>query len=82
MKITKKGSERATIRNDEVVPEDEFCHNCGGKSYIVESIEKIDCININYAIVVREVVHNEISEYTQSWQDAMQTTNYKQKLLQ
>lgn len=74
--------ERATIRNDEVVPEDDFCHNCGSKSYIVEKIDKIDCININYAIVVREIIQNEINEYTQSWQDAMQTSNYKPKLLQ
>ena len=73
--------ERATIRNDEVVPESGFCHNCGGKAYTVEQIEKIDCININYAIVKREIVNNEITEYTQSWLDAMQTSNYKPKLL-
>ncbi len=46
-----------------------------------EEIEKIDCININYAIVVREIVKNEINEYTQSWVDAMQTSNYTPKLL-
>ena len=73
--------ERATIRNGEVVPEAEFCPNCGDKAYKVEEIEKIDCININYAIVVREIVKNEINEYTQSWVDAMQTSNYTPKLL-
>lgn len=73
--------ERATIRNGEVVPEAEFCPNCGGKAYKIEEIEKIDCININYAIVVREIVKNEINEYTQSWVDAMQTSNYTPKLL-
>ncbi len=25
--------QRATIRNGEVVPEDNFCHNCGSKAY-------------------------------------------------
>ena len=73
--------ERATIRNGEGVPEAEFCPNCGGKAYKIEEIEKIDCININYAIVVREIVKNEINEYTQSWVDAMQTSNYTPKLL-
>ena len=73
--------ERATIRNGEVVPEAEFCPNCGGKAYKIEEIEKIDSININYAIVVREIVKNEINEYTQSWVDAMQTSNYTPKLL-
>ncbi len=74
--------ERATIRNGEVVPEGDFCPNCGSKSYQVEEIEKIDCININYAIVVRQIVKNEISEYTQSWIDVMQTSSYIPKLPQ
>lgn len=73
---------RTTIRNDEVVPEEGFCHNCGCREYSVHEIEKIDCININYAIVVRKVIDNEIREYTQSWFDAMQTSGYKPKLLQ
>ena len=73
--------ERATIRNGEVVPEESYCHNCGSKLYRVEEIEKIDCININYAIVMREIVQNEITEYTQSWLDAMQTSGYTPKLL-
>lgn len=66
--------ERATIRNGEVVPEEHYCQNCGSKKYIVEEIKKIDCININYAIIVREVVKNDITEYTQSWIDAIQTS--------
>ncbi len=72
---------RATVRGGEVVPEEDYCHNCGNRAYQVEEIEKIDCININYAIVVREIVENEISEYTQSWYDAMQTSDYTPKLL-
>ena len=74
--------ERATIRNGEVVPEEGFCHNCGSRAYIVEEIETIDCININYAIIMRKVVDNEIREYTQSWLDAMQTSGYIPKQLQ
>lgn len=66
--------ERATIRNGEVVPEENYCHNCGSKRFIVEEIKKIDCININYAIIVRKVVKNDITEYTQSWIDAIQTS--------
>lgn len=74
--------QRATIRNGEVVPEEGFCHNCGGKLYTVEKIDKIDCININYAVLVREIVKNEIDEYTQSWAEAMQTSGYIPKLPQ
>ena len=74
--------QRATLRNGEVVPDEEFCHNCGSKMYIVEEIKHIDCININYAIVTKEIIQNEITEYTQSWIDAMQTSSYTPKLLQ
>lgn len=74
--------QRATIRNDEVVPEDTFCRNCGSHAYKIEEIKKIDCININYAIVVREIIKNEVNEYTQSWLEVMQTTDYKPRLLQ
>ena len=74
--------QRATIRNGEVVPEEGFCHNCGGKTYLVEKIDKIDCININYAVLVREILKNEIDEYTQSWTEAMQTSGYIPKLPQ
>lgn len=74
--------QRATIRDGEVVPEEGFCHNCGSHAYQVEEIGKIDCININYAILVREIVKNEISEYTQSWMDAIQTSGYIPKLRQ
>lgn len=74
--------QRATIRDGEVVPEEGFCHNCGSRAYQVEEIEKIDCININYAILVREIVKNEITEYTQSWMYAIQTSGYIPKLRQ
>lgn len=74
--------EVATVRNGEVVPLENFCHNCGSKGYVVERLEKLDCININYAILVREIVKNEINEYTQSWLDVSQTYNGKLKLLQ
>ena len=73
--------EVATIKNGEVLPAEHFCHNCGSKGYIVERIEKIDCININYAVLIKQVVKNETDEYTQSWVDAMQTLNLQPKLL-
>lgn len=73
--------QKTTIRNGEIVPEASFCNNCGSRRYIVEQLENIDCVNINYAILKQEIIQNEINEYTQSWQDAMQTSNCTPKLL-
>lgn len=73
--------EIATIKGGEIVPVNNFCHNCGGKEYTVERLKKIDCININYAVLVKSIVHNEANEYCQSWVDSIQTSGYIPKLL-
>ena len=70
----------ATAKDGEVMPLEKFCHNCGGKGYTLERIDKIDCININYAVLVREIVNLEIPEYTQSWADVIQTSGLLPKL--
>ena len=72
---------RGMIKNGEIVPEHHFCHNCGTRDFVVERIDKINFIDISYAVLVKAVVQN--SEYcrTQSWVDA-KTSYYKPKLLQ
>ena len=72
---------KATIRNGEVVPEDHFCHNCGGKEFIIEALEKINFINIDYAVLVKNIVKPTVEEQIQSWVD-IKTCNYKPELLQ
>lgn len=74
--------EAATVKNGEILPVDNFCHNCGGKEFYVERLDKIDCININYAVLVKTIVKNEINEYSQCWTDTIQTSYDTQKLLQ
>lgn len=73
--------EIATVKNGRVIPFDNYCHNCGSQSYTVERLEKIDCININYAVLVRAVVRDETQEYSQSWVEAIQTSFDRPKLL-
>ena len=74
--------EIATAKNGEIVPADNFCHNCGGAEFYVEKLDKIDCTNINYAVLVKTIVKNEINEYSQCWADTMKTSYGTQKLLQ
>ncbi|MBP3820185.1 zinc ribbon domain-containing protein [bacterium] len=71
----------ATIKHGEIIPIENFCHNCGGNSYTVERLNKIDCININYAVLIKAVANNEINEYSQSWIETIQTANMLPKLL-
>lgn len=71
----------AVIKNGEIIPEKHFCHNCGTKEYVIERIDKINFINISYAVLVKAVVPNNGFNYTQSWVDA-KTQNCKPRLLQ
>lgn len=71
---------RGMIKNGEVVPEKHFCHNCGTREFVVERINKINFIDINYAVLVKAVVPNHEFNYTQSWVDT-KTSYYKPKLL-
>ena len=63
--------QRAIIKNGEIMPIDNFCHNCGGHEYIVEKIPRINFIDINYAVLVKTVVHEEdtVEEVTQCWEE-------------
>lgn len=52
------------------MPEANFCHNCGGNEYIVEKLDKINFVDINYAVLVKTVVpEDKVVEVTQSWED-------------
>lgn len=69
------------IKNGQIVPEKRFCHNCGTKDYVIERIDKINFIDISYAVLVKAVVENSHYSSTQSWVD-FKTQNCKPRLLQ
>ncbi len=71
---------RGMIKNGEIVPENHFCHNCGTRDYVIERINKINFIDISYAVLVKAIVHNNEYSYIQSWVDS-RTSNYRPKLL-
>ena len=72
---------RAICKQGKIIPADKFCENCGSKEFVAERIDKINFIDINYAVLVKTVISNEIQNYTQSWVDSTETLNYKPRLL-
>ena len=60
---------KAIIKNGEVTAEEHYCHNCGNKRFEAERVSKINFIDINYAVLVKTVVQNEVKEVTQSWKN-------------
>ena len=69
------------LKNGEILPEKHFCHNRGTKDYVIERINKINFIDISYAVLVKAVVPNDEYSYIQTWVDA-KTSYCKPKLLQ
>lgn len=75
------GVKLVSIEQDgEVFPKNKFCTNCGAHDFIVEKLENINIINVNYAVLIREEVERNYNSRvtTQCWQEK---TNEQPKLL-
>ncbi|MBQ2644470.1 hypothetical protein IJG14_02715 [bacterium] len=53
--------------NDNVKPEDRYCPNCGNEEITIEAIEKINFVDINFAVHKKEIVKIEHGMTTQVW---------------
>ena len=67
-------------KNGEIIPQKNFCTNCGASSFIVEKLDKIDFVNIHYAVLQKIEVEESCSKIstTQCWQEK---SDEKPKLL-
>ena len=67
----------------EIRPHFHYCTNCGGEDFSVEKLDKINFIDINFAVLVKTEkdcnAHNHIST-TQCWQE--RTTSQPKLLVQ
>ena len=46
------------MKRSTIMPESRFCPNCGAEAFYVEQIEHINFIDINFAVLKKEVVKN------------------------
>lgn len=61
---------KSMIRNGEVFPQNHYCTNCGSDIFKVEKLEKINFIDINFAVLNKKVVSDELKSNTiQCWQE-------------
>ncbi len=61
---------KAIIRNNEIVPQYNFCENCGSREYVAERIPSINFIDINYAVLLKKVIEPDLrANTTQCWQE-------------
>ena len=61
---------KAMVKNGEIVPQNHYCTNCGGNDYVVEKLDQINFIDINFAALLkREVEEENICTTTRCWQE-------------
>ena len=53
----------------EIVPKDKFCSNCGESEYYIEKIDKVNFVDAQYAIYLKEIADKmqDIHPETQIW---------------
>ena len=54
-----------------------YCRNCGSCSFFTEKLKSINFVDVNYAIVIKQVVENKKPSFTQSWVEANDNTPVK-----
>ena len=72
---------KAIYKNGNILPADKFCDNCGGKEFIAERINKINFIDINYAVLIKKIITVDVQPFTQTWVNSTETSNCKPRLL-
>lgn len=62
---------KACARNGEILPQNHYCTNCGSKEYIVEKLERINFIDINFAVLQKksQKSSSHASYTTQCWHE-------------
>ena len=68
---------KAIIKDNKIIPEEKFCHNCGDKRFEIERVPKINFIDINYAVLVKTPIEPQINDLSQSWLDRHEYINLK-----
>lgn len=58
--------------NEEISPYFQYCTNCGSEEFIIEKLDSINFINVNFAVLKKSVDNSEPTKTyktTQCWQE-------------
>lgn len=56
-----------TIKFGEIMPESKYCPNCGHEHFYIEPIKNINFIDINFAVLIKEINEKLSTTRCQSW---------------
>lgn len=50
-----------------ISPETKYCRNCGSNAFSTEKINKINFVDIHYAVILKQVIDNKKRNFIQTW---------------
>ena len=61
---------KAISKNGIIMPQNHYCSNCGSKEFSVEKVNKINFIDINFAVLIKKEISKKKKNYSsQFWQE-------------
>ena len=61
------------------MPDSKYCPNCGAEQFYIEPVKNINFIDINFAVLIKEINEARSQNRTQSWLE--QNNNEPLKLI-
>lgn len=59
--------QKSLVRNGKIITDTKFCRNCGSHTFTVEQLERLDIVNVNYAVALKHVILSERKNIIQTW---------------
>ena len=72
----------AHTKYNEIVPDTKFCPNCGSTEFYVEELEKVNFIDVHYAIFKKIVISQEKFTTRQIWIEQEESLIEEKRLIE
>ena len=58
---------KTVVKHEEIQPFTRYCPNCGSETFKIEAVKNINFIDINFAVLIKEINNEKIKNTCQSW---------------
>lgn len=59
--------QKTLVRNGKMVTSTNFCKNCGSNSFVIEELDCLDIVSVNYAVVQKQTRKISRPNVIQTW---------------
>lgn len=59
--------QKSMVHNGKIVTDTHFCKNCGSSSFVLEELDCLNIVNVNYAVVKKHAIKTKTKNAIQTW---------------